>query len=281
MDEIYQKICPYPKTKRLFCKANGIKFYVEREGDGPPLVLIHGGPGGNHYYFHPQLSRLAKFRTLFYYDLRGHGLSSSPTNQWDYGVIQDTKDLEALRTALNLDEIDVFGHSYGGIVAFNYGLTYPTYVKHLIFCSTPIDITDEEGDKLLELNPIAKELECATSEQKKVELYYKLYFHKPLKPEDYYDQEITRHSFLTKQSKNIIIAYERDIFEPDWKYLSHIKKPMLFLYGKFDPLAILERIKNITSQLNNAQLVIFSESGHDPFVDEPELFEEVVRSFLV
>ena len=41
----------------------------------PALVLIHGGPGGTHHYFHPWFSRAAGFARIIYYDQRGCGLS--------------------------------------------------------------------------------------------------------------------------------------------------------------------------------------------------------------
>lgn len=95
---------------------------------------------------------------LIYYDLRGHYMSSEPEDPQDYGFLQDTEDLEALRKALGLNKIDILGHSYGGVIAFMYGLKYPENVEHLIFCSAPVNITDEEGDRLIESNPIYKKM---------------------------------------------------------------------------------------------------------------------------
>ena len=273
--------CDYPATKKRYVKAGEIKFWVETEGKGKPLILIHGGPGGNHCYFHPNLSKLAKRHRLIYYDLRGHYMSTEPKKPDECGVLYDAKDLEALRKALKLDKIDILGHSYGGVVAFMYGLLYPENIGHIIFCSTPVDITDEEGDRLMDAHPISKEMEKAKSEEEEVELYYKLYFHKPLDKESRYYQEFTRKSYKTEKSKRILCAYDRDKTEPNWKAgIPSIKKPMLFIVGKYDPLAMPQRIENIISDLPNAELIIFERSGHDPFVDEPDKFALIVDKFL-
>jgi len=55
--------------------TEGIQLFVETEGNGTPLVLLHGGPGTTHHYFHPHFSRAAEFSRVIYYDQRGCGLS--------------------------------------------------------------------------------------------------------------------------------------------------------------------------------------------------------------
>ena len=47
------------------------QLYVEEEGSGTPLVLINGGPGGTHHYFHPWFSRARGYARVVYYDQRG------------------------------------------------------------------------------------------------------------------------------------------------------------------------------------------------------------------
>src|SRR5437879_5416259 len=52
---------------------NGVHIYTRRVGDGPPVVVLHGGPGAHHDYLLPQYDRLALGRPLLYYDPRGGG----------------------------------------------------------------------------------------------------------------------------------------------------------------------------------------------------------------
>src|SRR4051794_38907193 len=49
------------------------RIYYEREGEGPPIVLVAGGPGGSHASFHPWFSRLADAHTVIYFDNIGRG----------------------------------------------------------------------------------------------------------------------------------------------------------------------------------------------------------------
>ena len=273
--------CEYSATKKEFVEADGIRFWVETEGEGIPLVLVHGGPGGNHCYFHPKMSLLANKHFLVYYDLRGHYMSSGPVRGGEYGLLQDAKDLESLRIAMGLGKIDVLGHSYGGMVALMYGLMYPESLKHLILCSAPVDMMDEDVDRLLATDPISRELVLAQSEEVQKALYYRFYFHNPLDPKSLYYNEFSRKSFSSLKSRRVCSYYENDKTELDWKKsIPCIHQPMLLLCGKHDPLVIPERIKNIIDKLNNVQLIIFEKSRHDPFTDEPDQFAKVVNDFL-
>jgi len=96
------------------------KLYFKRKGagDGMPIVLINGGPGGTHHDFHPCFSEAAKSAEIIYYDQRGCGLSFDPQNpRNDYTLEQAVEDLDKLRGHLDIDKWCVLGHSYGGVLA--------------------------------------------------------------------------------------------------------------------------------------------------------------------
>jgi len=94
----------------------GVTLYCEQEGEGPPLVLLHGGPGATHHEFHPAMSKFRGFARLIYYDQRGCGQSEYKPGK-GYSVDQAVDDLHHLRQALKLSKWFVLGHSYGGALA--------------------------------------------------------------------------------------------------------------------------------------------------------------------
>ena len=49
------------------------ELYVEEQGSGTPIVLLHGGPGATHHEFHPAFDRASKYARVIYYDQRGCG----------------------------------------------------------------------------------------------------------------------------------------------------------------------------------------------------------------
>jgi proline iminopeptidase len=108
------------------------ELYLEEEGEGMPLVLLHGGPGCTHHVFHPWFSRARDYARVIYYDQRGCGLSGYEAGKDGYSVDQAAADLDALRNALGIDRWVVLGHSYGGALAQYYALKYPDRLAGLI-----------------------------------------------------------------------------------------------------------------------------------------------------
>ncbi len=112
--------------------VGGVRLWIEEEGSGEPLVLIAGGPGLSHAYFHPWFSRLRDQFRVIYVDAFGTGKSSRAAQPLEYSLADDVEHLEALRTTLNLGSINILGHSYGGMVAMAYAAAYPQGMRRLI-----------------------------------------------------------------------------------------------------------------------------------------------------
>ena len=115
---------------------NGAKLWVVSVGKGEPLIIIPGGPGGNHlsYRIFYSLSRKGNIR-LIYYDAFGRGKSDTAKNVKEYTINRDVEDIEGLRKALNLEKVSLLGHSYGSLVAQSYALKYGNNVSHLIIAN--------------------------------------------------------------------------------------------------------------------------------------------------
>src|SRR5215472_11858336 len=114
----------------------GVILYVKTVGHGPPLVVVHGGPGASHDYLLPNLYRLATSYRLVFIDERGSGRSPRLEDPKQYTVEKMADDVEAVRAALNLGKIALLGHSYGGVVVQAYAFKYQVNLSHLILGST-------------------------------------------------------------------------------------------------------------------------------------------------
>ena len=130
---------PYPAPDReLMAPGPGGRLYVRVNGrlDGPrpPIVMIHGGPGGNHAAFLDALP-LADERAVILYDQLDCGRSEHPGNPANWTVQRFTDEVDAVHRALDIKRWHVLGHSWGGTIALEYGARWPPELAGLVIAS--------------------------------------------------------------------------------------------------------------------------------------------------
>jgi proline iminopeptidase len=111
-------------------------LFVEVVGEGPPLLLMHGGPGLDHISLTP-FRQLADRHTVVFYDHRCNGRSVAPIESMTWENL--TADADALRERLGFDRWAVLGHSFGGHVALEYAFRYPDRASRLVLLDTAAD----------------------------------------------------------------------------------------------------------------------------------------------
>src|SRR5436309_3206831 len=122
-------------TTETTVELNGVRLYTRRVGHGPPVVVLHGGPGAHHDYLLPQYDHLAEGgRALLYYDQRGGG-RSPVAREVPVGWREHVADLEALRLHWALDRLTLLGYSWGGLLALLYALEHPDRIERLALVS--------------------------------------------------------------------------------------------------------------------------------------------------
>src|SRR5437879_3881963 len=105
----------------------------EREDEGKlPLLLLHGGPGATHDYLEPLEGMAETGRRAIFYDQLGCGKSDLPDDPslWTTELFVD--EVGAMREALGLERVHVFGNSWGGMLALEYALTRPAGLVSLV-----------------------------------------------------------------------------------------------------------------------------------------------------
>jgi proline iminopeptidase len=293
-----------PSRKNLhppghYAAVNGAKLWYESEGSGDPVVLVSGGPGDSHAVFHPFFSRLAGHSRVIYYDAFGVGRSDHAASSSEYHFARDVEDLEGLRKALGLGAITVLGHSYGGMVAQAWAIRYPASVKRLVLMDTFYsgamwqtnndncnqEIRNQYPDiweKLLALR--AKGVRSSAPEHQ--ELYYGV----PLGL--FYFHDASKAALLPKDPSNTALYYTiagadadfqigGDIaaldFRPD---LPRLRVPVLVTAGRYDRVSMPRYAAEFKNLIPGARFVIFENSGHFPYVEEPDATLQVLQDFL-
>lgn len=148
---------PPPDLERRV-PVKGGSLYVRVNGDlksgKPPLLLVHGGPGGALWQFFPALP-LASDRAIILYDQLDSGRSDAPGDPGNWTVDRYVSEIDAVRDALGVKDFHLLGHSWGGILATRYAAASPKGLRSLILQGTPLSATDAKADieRLLDALP--------------------------------------------------------------------------------------------------------------------------------
>ena len=111
--------------------------WTKRVGNNPDLkvLLLHGGPGATHEYLEACDSFLpAAGIEYYYYDQLGSGFSDQPDDPSLWELDRFVDEVEQVRRALGLDRENfvLYGHSWGGILAMQYALSYQRHLRGLV-----------------------------------------------------------------------------------------------------------------------------------------------------
>ena len=130
-------------TERV--KAGDIRLSVTAEGDGDPVILLHGFPELAYSWRH-QIPALAGagYRAIAP-DLRGYGASDRPARVEDYGIQALAGDVIALMDALGLERAHVVGHDWGGSLAWVAATLHPDRVASLVILNSPHPVASAEA----------------------------------------------------------------------------------------------------------------------------------------
>lgn len=114
---------------RIYVRVNG-PIGAER----PPLVMVHGGPGSSHAGFLPALG-LARDRAVILYDQLDSGRSERPMNPRNWRVGRFVDEVDAIRRALGVTRLHLYGGSWGGTIALEYAARRPRGLASVVLQS--------------------------------------------------------------------------------------------------------------------------------------------------
>jgi proline iminopeptidase len=272
----------------------GAELYYRSLGEGPPLVVIHGGPDFDHKYLLPDIDRLADRHRVILYDQRGRGRTRGEVRLEDIRIETYVEDLEGLRRHLGLETMAVMGHSWGGIVAMHYALAHPERLTQLVLLNTAPATHDDlvlmREERMRRRLGIVEQLGAFTAgyevaDPAAVAQFYHLDFGTSFaRPADAarLDLNWTREQILAGRAIEDKLQ-EGLIWSPGYTLLPRlgsIRTPTLVIHGARDfiPRASDERI---AGAIPGAHLVVLEGSGHFSYMDAPEAVRETLAAFLL
>jgi proline-specific peptidase len=131
-----------PASEGFVAVPGGRVWYqiVGADRPGVPILCLHGGPGMPHDYLEP-LAGLAEARPVIFYDQLGCGRSDRPGDDSLWSLERFVEELAAVREALGLDRMHLFGNSWGGWLALQYVLDRRPALDSLILSSSPPSVS--------------------------------------------------------------------------------------------------------------------------------------------
>lgn len=295
--------CDELDLKKRRVDIGDCELYVEEEGDGVPLVLINGGPGGTHHCFHPWFGRAAGPARVIYYDQRGTGLSDYEPGPNGYSVAQAVADLEALRKALAIDKWVVLGYSYGGFLAQYYTTKYPESLAGLVLLGASPGmwaqleptrqydyVSKEERQRIREVYAQAQKLagEQGWAQAKTMAVQvYNAHLNGDWKRQHFYrpSPEKFARGALYEWNFDIVNNFRGGIGGSMGKVdltgaFETCPIPTLIMEGKWDLTWNTDKPGLIAGNHPGARLAVFENAAHGIYDEETDRFFTVLREFL-
>ncbi len=131
----------YPFSPRQFKLPMGTMSYVD-EGEGKPLVMVHGNPSWS-FEFRALIKHFSRTHRCIAPDQIGFGLSDKPPD-WDYLPRHHAENLEKLLDALDLENITMLVGDWGGPIGLSYAIRHPKTVRKILITNTWMWSTKED-----------------------------------------------------------------------------------------------------------------------------------------
>lgn len=261
---------------------------------GIPLVCLHGGPGSTHHYFKPLEELAEEGRRLVVYDQLGCGSSDRPDDPDLWTVELFVDELRALREALGLERIHLLGTSWGSMLAIEYALTRPNGLVSLVLNSPPTAAATwmSEARRLRDQLPedvrqtLAEHEAAGTTDHADYEAAENVFWRRHIllvdPPPDFVLRGRAEKGRQVYQSLWGVSEWNANGKLHDWDVrdrLADIEVPTLVTSGRYDectPMLAEEAQRGIPG----AERVLFEESSHSAYVEEPERFRAVLADFL-
>lgn len=265
-----------------------IWYEVRGTTAGRPLIMVNGGPGFDHTYVlcSDAWDTLAKRRRVVLYDQRGNGRSGALAKEQTCTVADQIADLEALRSELHADTIDLVGHSWGGYLVMAYAARYPEHVAHLIIADsaspkwTDTDFIFKyvfpEGTDRQGALDFADALGDSVAGAKSMHEYLGMLFVSTEKRDEFLSREGEY-----RYTRSVNETLNTDLNRLDmWPVLPSLTMPTLVLTGRYDINVAPSTAWKIHKAIPRSRWEVFESSGHLPYFEEPEKFVRVVEGFL-
>ena len=238
-----------------FVEADGFRIRYMEDGNGPPLVHLHGAGGLS---LTPAHDLLARTHRVIAFEMPGFGESAENTRSGSMRELAST--MVSAAAALRLSQFDLLGSSFGGKVSLWLAALHPATVRALVL----------EGPAAI--RPAGHRLTAGTPE----EMARRLYAHPDRMP----PRAVVSPAVMSK-TQTLVGRLRGGDRDPELEaLLPGLPMPVLVLFGTLDHVIPPDMGRHYKTLLPNCHLVFVYDAGHLIGAERPEAFAEVVGDFL-
>jgi proline-specific peptidase len=284
------------KTEEGTISVDGHQVWYRRVGSGGgiPVLTLHGGPGAGHDYLEP-LQGLAADRPVIFYDQLGCGRSDQPDDRSLWRIDRFVAEVETVRRTLGLPQVHLFGHSWGGWLAVEYMLSHPQGVASLILASTSASLPQFVAETRRLKSELPFEIQQTLQRYEASEDYrhpdYEAavleFYKRHLCRLDPWPEPLLRsvenlngnavYETMNGPNEFIVIGNLKAWDRTD--RLGEIRVPTLITVGRYDELTPA-CAETLSRGIPRARRVVFENSAHLAFMEEPDRYRKVVADFM-
>lgn len=264
--------------------------YTEHRGDGPVYLLVHG-IGGSQADWQLAAKRLANTGQHFItVDLPGHGASAKGKGDYSLGAMASV--LRDLLDHLGHDHAVIVGHSLGGGVALQFTYQFPGRCIGLILvCSGGLGTETPTWLRAATLPGSRAVFAAIGSDTTTNSLLWtcRQLARVGIEPQMLNPQMVEKLSeFGDAETRTAFLATLRSVVDASGQRVTALGKlaaleqlPVLLIWGARDPVIPLKHGEHANELLLNSELVVFPRIGHEPHVEDPDRFAQLLRDFSV
>lgn len=258
--------------------VNGAELHYEEVGEGQPIVFLHGVWMSGRF-FDRQLSYFGERYRAVALDFRGHGRSEHVHE--GHTVAQYARDFRAVLEILGLGGAVVVGWSMGAFVIWDYVRQLGTEGLRgvVVVDQTTSDFKWPDWPYgFLDFEALRHVMAATqTDRQSLLADFIPLMFKDP--PSEAHSALVLGETLRLPASIASAIIFDQTV--QDYRpVLADVDVPVLVCTGADEKLVPVAAEQYIVDQSPNARLVVFEQSGHCPFLEEPDRFNEEVDAFV-
>ncbi len=258
---------PQPETVEIGGK--NIQYLKMGEGEGPPLLLLHGFGGDINIWVFNQ-EALSAARTVYALDLPGHGGSTKDVGEGDLDSLVDV--VAGFMDEMGIEKAHIFGHSMGGAVAGSFAVKHSERVQSLALIASAGLGEEINGDYI--------EGFIAANRRKEMRDALKLLF----ADEELVNRQLVNDVMKFKRLDGVDEALRKiaDKLFPGGKQadvpdISGVEVPMLVVWGAEDNIVPVAHAQNVPE---NARVEILDATGHMPQMEAAGQTNRLIGEFL-